>query len=157
MPKWSHLTNFLRKEITDLATFVEPAASTFSTSNQEQRKVSNNPNPSKQSSKSLCHFCKGDHFNYKCPKLKDRSPQERKAFVEEHKACTNCLRVGHFWKNCTSNSTCRECQQKHHSLLHAALTKKKVEKLSTTTLTETFPPTMKLKPTAMLKIRDNSG
>ncbi|CAG7822067.1 unnamed protein product, partial [Allacma fusca] len=74
MPKWSQLTTFLRKEITDLAS-AEPNPADFSATKPNPVKPQLNQNANKPNPfKSTCHFCKGDHFNYRCPKLRDLSP-----------------------------------------------------------------------------------
>ena len=39
---------------------------------------------------------------------------------ENKRGCFNCLQLGLNVRNCPSKFTCRECIQKHHTLLHRA-------------------------------------
>ena len=38
--------------------------------------------------------------------------------VRSNKLCLNCLKPGHFSKQCPSQNRCRRCQRPHHTLLH---------------------------------------
>ena len=38
--------------------------------------------------------------------------------LKENKFCINCLKPGHFVKQCKSLHRCRKCQKLHHTLLH---------------------------------------
>ena len=38
--------------------------------------------------------------------------------METKRGCYNCLQLGHNVSKCPSKFTCRECRQKHHTLLH---------------------------------------
>ena len=38
--------------------------------------------------------------------------------LKENKLCMNCLRPGHFIKQCKSLHRCRKCQKPQHTLLH---------------------------------------
>ena len=40
----------------------------------------------------------------------------------------NCLRSGHFLKNCCSKQRCKECHKTHHSLFHIATPPKRETK-----------------------------
>ena len=70
-------------------------------------------------SNSTCVACKsGKHPLYYCPKFKSLSHEERRSILKEHSYCLNCLRPGHFVRQCQSNHKCKTCQRPHHSLLH---------------------------------------
>ncbi|XP_071035186.1 uncharacterized protein [Parasteatoda tepidariorum] len=43
---------------------------------------------------------------------------DRWNLIKSHKICANCLRKGHFPNSCSSNSTCKSCQKRHHTSLH---------------------------------------
>ena len=43
---------------------------------------------------------------------------ERFNVVKTKSGCYNCLQLGHNVSKCSSKFTCRECRQKHHTLLH---------------------------------------
>lgn len=65
-----------------------------------------------------CPECKTRHQIEHCAKFLEKTPQDRYAFVREHKICLNCLKGMHWVKNCPSKNTCRHCGAKHHTLLH---------------------------------------
>lgn len=70
-----------------------------------------------------CVSCKTEkHPLYYCPKFKSSSYDERLAIVKANNYCINCLRSGHFVKDCKSSHRCRSCQRLHHSLLHITST-----------------------------------
>ncbi len=66
-----------------------------------------------------CVSCKGRHPLYACVKFKALPHERRIATIKTHGHCMNCLRPGHFVRNCPSSHQCRECQRPHHSLLHS--------------------------------------
>ena len=39
-------------------------------------------------------------------------------FIKQHQRCINCLSAKHALASCPSQYTCRQCQKKHHSMLH---------------------------------------
>ena len=43
---------------------------------------------------------------------------DRIAGIKKKKLCFNCLRANHSTKDCTSQSTCRKCNGKHHTTIH---------------------------------------
>ena len=49
------------------------------------------------------------------------------AIVKKNALCINCLRPGHFLKNCPREHSCKECRKPHHSLMHITLVKCKEE------------------------------
>ena len=66
-----------------------------------------------------CVSCKSEkHPLYHCPKFRNSSHDEKLAIVKTNNYCINCLRPGHFSKDCKSSHRCKCCQQLHHSLLH---------------------------------------
>ena len=64
-----------------------------------------------------CIFCEGNHFAGKCRKTISATVAIDKA--RKAKVCLNCLKTGHFAKECQF-SGCKEvgCNGKHHSKLH---------------------------------------
>lgn len=67
----------------------------------------------------LCVLCKPSrHPLYTCVKFKSLPHDQKRSTVREHSLCVNCLKPGHFHKQCKSSHRCRECQKPHHSLLH---------------------------------------
>ena len=66
-----------------------------------------------------CIACKGEkHPLYSCSKFKSMSHDEMVDLLKLHGHCLNCLRHGHFVRDCKSLHCCRVCQRPHHSLLH---------------------------------------
>ena len=66
-----------------------------------------------------CVLCKNDkHPLYVCPKFKSLSHDQMVATLKEHSVCMNCLRPGHYMKQCKSLHHCHKCQKPHHTLLH---------------------------------------
>lgn len=77
-------------------------------------------------SASNCVLCKDSpHPLYVCSKFKCLTHDQMVSTLKEHGICMNCLRPGHFVKQCKSVHYCRKCQKPHHTLLH-------VEKTTTT-------------------------
>lgn len=70
-------------------------------------------------SQSVCSLCHAHHEHiYKCSSFLKLTPNERYRFVRANNLCINCLSEGHRVSLCNSNSSCRRCQNKHHTLLH---------------------------------------
>lgn len=67
--------------------------------------------------KQVCEVCKGNHCLYECKEFLKLSAQERKEEVKRRQMCINCLRIGHYAKDCRS-SNCRKCSKAHNTLLH---------------------------------------
>ena len=74
---------------------------------------------STKEAESSCVGCKGEkHPLYSCSKFRSMSHAEKIALLKQHGHCLNCLRPGHFIKDCNSLHHCKVCQRPHHSLLH---------------------------------------
>lgn len=65
-----------------------------------------------------CYVCEQNHPIYTCPQFSGYSAAQRETFAHENKLCTNCLVKGHFERDCKSQYTCKQCQKRHHTLLH---------------------------------------
>ena len=66
-----------------------------------------------------CVICKSHkHPLYACLQFKSLPHYEMVSTLKSHHLCMNCLRPGHFVKECTSLHRCRKCQKPHHTLLH---------------------------------------
>nr|XP_043068771.1 uncharacterized protein LOC122321876 [Drosophila bipectinata] len=46
------------------------------------------------------------------------SVEQRRSMAKEKSVCFNCLRSGHFTRQCESKFNCRTCHGRHHTLLH---------------------------------------
>ena len=65
-----------------------------------------------------CPLCKEQHRLYKCPVFLGYDVDRRFKSIKDKRGCTNCLSTSHSTQDCTSSYTCRECDAKHHTLLH---------------------------------------
>lgn len=71
-----------------------------------------------------CVKCSGDHLLAKCHEFLSKTVEQRQRLAKQFKCCFNCLRPGHYPKNCTSKGRCNRCRRAHHSLLHFSSTGK---------------------------------
>ena len=70
-------------------------------------------------SNSKCKCCQGDfHPFYKCSKFLSLGISARYDLLKKNNCCFNCLNENHSSKSCSNLHRCRQCNQKHHSLLH---------------------------------------
>ncbi|XP_076658249.1 uncharacterized protein LOC143362189 [Halictus rubicundus] len=65
-----------------------------------------------------CPVCKGGHLIYKCDQFLAKTPAERYNFIKSQRRCLNCFSVKHDGAQCRSVHQCKECHQRHHTLLH---------------------------------------
>ncbi len=65
-----------------------------------------------------CPVCDSNHSIYQCGNFKEWSPEKRHGLARRKHLCFNCLSSNHSIESCPSRHTCRECHQKHHTLLH---------------------------------------
>ncbi|XP_075162890.1 uncharacterized protein LOC142235523 [Haematobia irritans] len=70
------------------------------------------------SNKQTCPLCKEMHFIRDCPKFIEKTVNDRIHVVKISHLCYNCLSSTHGIKDCKSNYTCRECNMRHHTMLH---------------------------------------
>ena len=66
--------------------------------------------------RNLCPVCKQKHPLYCCAKFKSLPHQEKISVLRTNNLCINCLRSGHFIKECKSSHRCQVCQRPHHTL-----------------------------------------
>jgi len=64
----------------------------------------------------ICHL--GPHNLRACSRFQEMEPKTRRKAIIQIGASTNCSSTAHMVENCGSPTTCRVCQQRHHSLLH---------------------------------------
>ncbi len=68
---------------------------------------------------SQCVSCKIEkHPLYMCTKFKALPHTGKMSILKANELCINCLRPGHFVRQCRSIHRCKVCQKPHHSLLH---------------------------------------
>lgn len=66
-----------------------------------------------------CSLCKAKHYFNTCPQFTSKSPSQHRDLVKQDKRCFNCLSKGHDVHACKNKYTCRRCQKRHHTMLHA--------------------------------------
>lgn len=66
-----------------------------------------------------CPICNSNaHKLFECDEFKKMPVAKRRDLVRDAKRCFNCLNFSHNVRNCKSRVACRECQRRHHTLLH---------------------------------------
>ncbi len=66
-----------------------------------------------------CIVCKIEkHPLYSCSQFKALPHDKMISILKAHGICLNCLRPGHFIRQCKSAYRCKKCQKPHHTLLH---------------------------------------
>ena len=113
----------------DLLEFIDLRARASESTTSNTRRAPRVENPWKktvttfvansESASSHCVVCKCEkHPLYYCPKFKGMSHDCKLSVVRGNSLCMNCLKSGHFLKECKSSHHCRSCQKPHHTLLH---------------------------------------
>ncbi|XP_075161791.1 uncharacterized protein LOC142234512 [Haematobia irritans] len=87
-------------------------------SNSQADNNSRNIYPSRRHNESGCPICRTNHMLRNCPKFLEKSINERIQIVKQSNRCYNCLFENHGVRECKSRFSCRECNQRHHNLLH---------------------------------------
>ena len=115
----------------DLLDFINRRAQASETLNPETRKSHRSDHPKKHSpfhsatftarvnGNCTCVVCRTErHASFTCPEFKSMSREKMISTVRSNKLSLNCLKPGHFSKQCPSQNRCRRCQRPHHTLLH---------------------------------------
>ncbi len=79
------------------------------------RKYTNPPRHVAASLNNDCVVCKEKHPLYLCTKFKSMTHDEKRVILNSNCLCMNCMRSGHFVKNCKSLHKCHVCQKPHHT------------------------------------------
>lgn len=66
----------------------------------------------------VCSVCQESHATFSCPTFRAKTVEQRRACVQEHKLCFNCLGERHRSDECKSTKTCTQCHKRHNTLLH---------------------------------------
>jgi len=120
-PTTLELINFMETrcralELIQTTHSLKAAAAPSRPSNATRQKVSKLAY-SNVATQAQCPVCNGSHRLFKCDKFIKLQPKQRLTQAKQLGLCFNCLQL--FTKNrpC-SNQTCRQCQRRHHTLLH---------------------------------------
>lgn len=131
-PKLDELMKFLEKrylmlEISDHRRSGQDNSQT--TSNKKDKKVALTATTSiQQNTAKECVCCSGQHSIYRCEQFLKLQPDQRYHEAIRLRLCINCLKQGHFGKDCRSQR-CKTCGLKHNSLLHKDKNKKEESKV----------------------------
>ena len=68
--------------------------------------------------KYTCPDCSEAHYAFSCPRFKEKTVSQRKAYVNNHSLCFKCLKPGHGVGECRNRVVCRICEGRHHVMLH---------------------------------------
>lgn len=129
--------------------------------NNQNRNNSQRPNHSNSKSaiksfatnKAFCQICKDSHFTNRCEKLLKADLAQRLEMIKNLNLCLNCLRSNHSLAECKSTSTCKTCNNKHHTLLHSEINTNKPGQVNFANLSNSSASQILLS-TAMIRILD---
>ena len=119
---YDHLKEFLQETIQTLRTLETARGS----GREAPTSRSKPPQEARHSSRVLtissndysCQVCRKSHHLGRCDEFKRMTIAQRRTLANRSKLCYNCLRSGHNAQNCDSSYRCRECNRRHHSMLH---------------------------------------
>ncbi|XP_055537555.1 uncharacterized protein LOC129725580 [Wyeomyia smithii] len=113
------LTTFIQRRVTVLQTIsgntTEASSNAFLKRQPASRPFASHGATQFQSRK--CSVCSEQHPLYMCAKFAKMDIQEKEKEVCRLQLCRNCLRSGHVGKDCSSFSSCKRCQGRHHTQL----------------------------------------
>lgn len=116
---YAELDTFLESRIRALDSILplandKPTQCNAQTKTKTRAIVSHTANAQKFS----CPVCNEQHLLYQCSEFINKTPVQRNDLIRKFKRCLNCFSVKHQSKACTSTRSCKQCQRKHHTLLH---------------------------------------
>lgn len=118
---------------------------------------------------SKCSMCKnGVHPLYRCWTFTKLPIQVRREYTKTNKLCFSCLSSKHMINECQSKHTCKKCNKRHHTTLHADESSVSIacSNLATETEIRESPPKFEgtscsnntvLLGTAIVRVRDQCG
>ncbi|XP_055522947.1 uncharacterized protein LOC129717127 [Wyeomyia smithii] len=113
------LTTFIQRRVTVLQTIIgnttEASSNAFLKRQPASRPFASHGATQFQSRK--CSVCSEQHPLYMCAKFAKMDIQEKEKEVRRLQLCRNCLRTSHVGKDCSSFSSCKRCQGRHHTQL----------------------------------------
>ncbi|XP_076247964.1 uncharacterized protein LOC143187623 [Calliopsis andreniformis] len=65
-----------------------------------------------------CVFCEQPHVVATCKKFKTLSPEQRFQYMKNNQYCINCLASTHTVTHCRTSMSCKQCNGRHHTILH---------------------------------------
>ena len=123
VPHYSDLLEFINLRARATEHSVNDSRRMQNEMKKPHKHIVSNPVNTTPTNNEVCPLCKSEnHLLFACLKFKGLSPAKRMSMVKSSGLCLNCLRSGHFSRNCKSLHKCRECQRPHHTLLHVEST-----------------------------------
>ncbi|XP_055678197.1 uncharacterized protein LOC129786957 [Lutzomyia longipalpis] len=125
IPTWQQFEAFLHKRCKSLELCSPPIPKSNQNSNQKPKPKNEKSRGScytaqSQSSQKVCPFCKKpNHKLFRCRDFLSQTASKRLEITQSLKMCQNCLSDTHATTDC-SYSLCKQCNQKHNTLLHEA-------------------------------------
>lgn len=118
-PKLDDLTTFLtRLAVTHENTSTSPSCSLQSSALCRAKDREPRPTSLIATNNSTCPCCKEKYHNLiLCKRFLSLSPQQRFSIVKSNNQCINCFR-NHPTSTCTVLMRCKQCNLRHHTLLH---------------------------------------
>ncbi|XP_055590026.1 uncharacterized protein LOC129742190 [Uranotaenia lowii] len=118
VPKYEDMKKFLRSYCSVLQSVVPSTEPRYNFADHHQPRAQSASYTTFKSS-NQCPFCSETwHSPFHCQRFLRLKISERVEAANRSRVCRNFLQHGHFATNCT-RSSCRLCQQKHHTMLHA--------------------------------------
>lgn len=118
LPTWKQMDEFLSKRIEIIETITDLRKPNNRDNQGHHSKSHVFQSRVESSNNNACKKCNRNHPLRTCEEFKSLSVKDRIKFVYANKICANCLSTSHFKTNCTSSKYCKECNNKHHTLLH---------------------------------------
>lgn len=79
-----------------------------------------------------CHICGENHKIQNCERFKSMNYNERSDSIKKAGLCVNCFRANHRVNECKASS-CKKCDRRHHTMLHAVRFKETSQSVETET------------------------
>jgi len=119
-PNFTEISEFLDSRIRALDALIPITSTSDKQSDKSQAKSKQKAIASHTASvtKLSCPVCDSNHLLYQCSAFLTKTPKQRYDIIRNGKRCLNCLSTKHQAKECTSTRSCKECQKRHHTLLH---------------------------------------
>ncbi|XP_055633006.1 uncharacterized protein LOC129773424 [Toxorhynchites rutilus septentrionalis] len=120
-PSFTILVNFLEKRtrvLEAVSSNVELKGHSLQRVEVRRQRVIAHSATDNEKNGSVCCCCGDSHYLGRCGKFSRMTLKEKLQFVNGKRLCSNCLKSGHWVRDCSSKFSCRDCGKKHNSLIH---------------------------------------
>ncbi|XP_076660299.1 uncharacterized protein LOC143363619 [Halictus rubicundus] len=124
-PKYDTLEKFILEQTAAVKMSSQPAPSlqTSSGPSKTLRQKTSAHIIEESRDSTTCFLCKEAHVPRDCSMFRSLSPLARFETLKNQRVCINCLGANHTVSNCPSTNVCRQCGEKHHTMLHRGETR----------------------------------